>query len=323
MGLFDLSDAGLLVYTPVEATRPERTLVWVDRQGREEAIPGVPRREYVYPRLSPDGTKVALDTRDQDEDIHIWDLDRSVLTNVTLDRELDRSPVWTPKGDRIAFSSSRVVPAGVFWQPADGTGTPERLFENQTIQVPMAFVENGRRLIVREEALSKTASDLMIITLEGERRLDPLIRSEAVETNAEVSSNGRWLAYQAADSIWVTSFPDVSKGRWKISIGSQPLWSRDGRELFFLGLDGRLMRVAIQTEPAFVASSPTRVLERAYIWNAVGLSGRTYDISPDGRRFLMIKGTESANSASGGPQMVAVLNWFEELRRRVPATRSQ
>ena len=183
----------------------------------------------------------------------------------------------------------------------------------------MAFARDGR-LILRQDGSSKTASDLMVLAPDAQRRLEPLIQTEAVETNAEPSWDGRWLAYQVANTIWVSSFPDVTKGRWQVSPGTQPLWSRDGRELFFLGAEGRLMHVAVQTSPTFTTSAPVPVLERTYVWNAVGLSARTYDVSSDGRRFVMIKEVETPNSANA-PDLVAVVNWFEELRKKVPASR--
>jgi serine/threonine-protein kinase len=314
----DVSEDGTLIYSASEAA-PERTLVWVDRQGREEPIPKVPPRGYTLMRLSPDGRRIALDVRDQDSDILTWDLDRSVLTRITLDRALDRNPVWTFDGSRIAFWSNRTEPGAIFWQSADGTGTPERLFENRLPQMPMAFSRDGR-LILRQDGSPKTTSDLMMLTPDEQRRLEPLFQSEAVETNAEPSWDGRWLAYQAGDTIWVSSFPDVTKGRWQVSPGTQPLWSRDGRELFFLGPTGRLMRVDVQTGPTFTTSAPVLVLERSSVSNAVGLSARTYDLSLDGRRFLMIKDVETPNSANA-PGLVAVVNWFEELKRKVPVSR--
>ena len=314
----DVSEDGTLVYSAYEAAA-ERTLVWVDRQGREEPIPNVPPRAYAFTRLSPDGRRIALDVRDQDNDILTWDLDRSVLTRITLDRALDRNPVWTLDGTRIAFWSSRTEPGGIFWQAADGTGTPERLLENRAQQIPMAFARDGR-LILRQDGSEKTGSDLMVLAPDAPRRLEPLFQTEAVETNAEPSWDGRWLAYQVGNTIWVSSFPDVTKGRWQVSPGTQPLWSRDGRELFFLGADGRLMRVAVQTSPTFTTSAPVPVLERAYVWSGIGLSARTYDVSPDGRRFLMIKAVETPISANA-PELVAVVNWFEELRKKVPASR--
>ena len=314
----DLSESGTMVYSPAGAEQAPRQLVWVDRQGREEVIPDVPPRAYVYPRLSPDGRSIALDVRDQQQDIWTWDLDRSVLTRITTDPAPDRNPVWAPDGRRIAFWSSRAIPAAIFWQAADGTGAPERLTEGGIAMAPMTFTPDGARLVLREQLGGNTGIDLALLTIGGKRSSEPLIRTSASESNAALSANGRWVAHQSGNAIWVRPFPDVEQGRWQIAVGSQPLWSRDGRELFFLGTDGRLMGVSVQTSPSFVASSPKLLLDRAYVWNVVGAPAQTYDVSLDGRRFLMIKPVENA-PGSDVPQLVAVLNWHEELRRLAPA----
>ena len=126
---FDLADDGTLVYVSGGAvTAPARTLVWVDRQGREEVIKGAPARSYVTPRLSPDGTRVAIEIRDQDNDIWVWDFARQALTRVTSDPGLDQAPAWMPDGKRIVFSSQAGGdPGAIWWQAADGTGIAERL----------------------------------------------------------------------------------------------------------------------------------------------------------------------------------------------------
>ena len=130
---------------------PARTLVWVDRQGREEAIKAAPARAYVSPRLSPDGTRVALDIRDQENDIWVWDFARETLTRVTSDPGVDQAPAWMPDGRRLVFSSQAGGSAGaLFWQAADGTGTPERLTQSPNVQFPSAVSPDGTRVLFSE-----------------------------------------------------------------------------------------------------------------------------------------------------------------------------
>ena len=135
---FDVARDGTLVYVAGGAgAAPARTLVWVDRQGHEEAIKAAPARAYVTPRLSPDGTRVALDIRDQENDIWVWDFARETLTRVTSDPGLDRAPVWMPDGRRVVFSSQAGgAVATLFWQAADGTGAAERLTQSREHSAP-------------------------------------------------------------------------------------------------------------------------------------------------------------------------------------------
>ena len=278
---FSVANNGLLVYAPAESFAPVvtgvatlRTLVWVDRQGQEEPLP-VPPRGYAYPRLSPDGTRVALDVRDQEADIWIWNLARPALSRFTFVPGLDRFPAWSPDGQRIAFSSTRDgIATNVYWKAADGTGAVEPLTEESAgAGFPTSF-----------------------------------------------SPDGRWLAYESDESgqleIYVRPFPDVDGGGlWQVSTGggTQPLWARNGRELFYRN-EAALIAVAVQTEPNFTPATPEVLFEREY---AGGPGGRSYDVSPDGEQFLMIK--ESSGEVTTAPQrFVVVQNWFEELRQRVP-----
>ena len=230
---YGVSDQGTLVYATGGLIRTSlRTLVWVDRQGQEEPIPA-PARPYVYPRLSPDGTKIAVDIRDQENDIWVWDVARTLLTRLTLGAGLDRRPVWTPNGQRIVFSSQQEGGTHLFWQAADGTGVVELLAESANSQFPTSFSPDGARLVFAD-----SASDIAVLTLADERQMAPLIQTTFIERNGEISPDGRWLAYQSNESgqeeIYVRPFPDVDAGRWPVSTGggSRPLWARSGEELF-------------------------------------------------------------------------------------------
>jgi len=329
---FAVAQDGSLVYVQSgqRVSELERTLVWVDRKGREETI-AAPPRAYIYPRISPDGTRVALDVRDQDNDIWVWDFARTTLTRGTFDPELNTFPAWTPDSKRIAFSVNRAGFGTIGWQAADGTGAVEALTEGtarSTSQVPGSFSPDGTRLVLRE-ITPKTGYDISLLTLETPRRTTPLVQTAFTEYNPEISPDGRWLTYESNESgqfeVYVRPFPDVAAGRWQVSTGGgrQPLWARSGRELFYgsLASPGRIMAVQIPPGPTFSAGNPQMIVDGPYAGAPGGipvpLSGRTYDVSADGQRFLMIKQSVSTNTAAPA-QIVVVQHWLEDLKRLVP-----
>jgi serine/threonine-protein kinase len=313
-----------------------RTLVWVDRQGRETPIPAPPRA-YTYPRLSPDGTRVAVHAADQEIDLWVWDLGRTTLTRATFDPGVDFYPVWTPDGRRVIFSSDRAGVRNLFWQAADGTGAVERLSESPNAQNASAVSPDGRLLIFTETA-PKTGDDVMQMALDGTlpsagsgrgepvepRRVTPLVQSPFAERNGVVSPDGRWLAYEANVSgrveISVRPFPDVNSGRWQVSTagGTRPLWARSGQELFYVAPTGALMRVGVERGPSWTATTPTLLVKDGYFTSPGGLPGRTYDIAPDGQRFLMIKEGGGSDQTAAAPSLIVVQHWTEELKRLVP-----
>jgi eukaryotic-like serine/threonine-protein kinase len=309
---YAVSNQGTLVYALDHGNMEMRTLVWVDREGREEPI-SAPARNYQYPRLSPDGMRVALDLFDE---IWIWDLARETLTRFTFGQARDTYPVWTPDGRRIVFGSGESGPPNLFWKPADGSGTAERLTQSPSVQYPSAVSPDGMRVVFREEGATQ---DLMTVALTGERRVAPLVQSTFNELNGEISPDGRWLAYQSNESgemqVYVRPFSNGPGGIQQISTagGTRPLWSRKGQELFYLAPTGALMSVAITGGATWAAGRPVQLFEGRYFVPQGGAVGRTYDVSPDDKRFLMITADETANNT-----IVIVQNWQEELKRLVP-----
>jgi eukaryotic-like serine/threonine-protein kinase len=330
---FAMSSDGALIYVPTDAVgeSPEsrRTLVWVDRKGREVPL-RTPPRAYVYPRLSPDGTRVALDIRDQESDIWILDLARETLTRLTFGPALEFYGIWTPDGQAVIFSSGEfggnLGPRSLFRRAADGTGPVEEL--TQGAGLPLAVTPKGMDLIFGEaQARARgtgVARDLMLLPLAGDRRPQPLVQTPYDELNAEPSPDGRWLAYESNESgqyeIYVRPFPNVTAGRWQVSTsgGTRPLWARNGQELFYESM-GALMRVPLTTGSTFTAGTPTKLFDAPYFFGpeVVG-RGRTYEVSPDGQRFLMIKEGSTADESTPSARLVLVQHWFEELKRRVP-----
>jgi eukaryotic-like serine/threonine-protein kinase len=321
---FDIADDGTLAYAHGGVgTVPARTLVWVDRQGREAAIASAPARPYIGARLSPDGTRVALDIRDQDNDIWVWDFVRETLTRITFDSGIDSAPAWTPDGRHMVFSSQLGGGVGsLFWRAANGSGAVERWTQSPTIQLPSAVSPDGTRVVFRDGTVT-TQEDLMMLTLDKEHRVQPLIQTPFSQTNGEISPDGRWLAYQSNESgqfqIVVRPFPGVNDGMWQVSTGGgmQPLWARNSRELFYLVPNGGLMSVRFEPGSAWTASAPAPLLDGPYFFGGVSFP-RTYDVSPDGKRFLLIKEAGAAGQAVVPASIVVVQNWTEELKRLVP-----
>jgi serine/threonine-protein kinase len=264
-----------------------------------------------------------VNATDQETDIWVWDLGRTTLTRVTFDPGIDAYPVWTPDGRRVLFSSERTGARNLYWQAADGTGAVERLTESPNQQNAAAVAPDGRRLIFTELA-PKTADDVMQVELDGTRRVTPLVQSPFAERNGIVSPDGRWLAYEANDSgrfeIYVRPFLDVNSGHWQVSTGggTRALWARSGQELFYASTTGALMRVVVERAPSWAATTPTLLIKEGYFMVPGGFPGRTYDVSPDGQRFLMIKEGGGTDQTAAPAQLIVVQHWTEELKRLVP-----
>ena len=209
LAYFAVSNEGALVYVQSDAAGglQDRTLVWVDRQGRETSITGMPGRRYIQARLSPDGTRIAVVTQEQNNDIWIWDIARETLARLTTGPAWEQDPVWTPDSKSIVFSSGApgVGPRNLFRRAADGTGTAEQL-THDAFAVPKALTADGNALVFIDTkgsggpGSSTDRGDIMLLPLVGERRPQPLVRTQFSETNAELSPDGRWLAYQSNES---------------------------------------------------------------------------------------------------------------------------
>ena len=216
------------------------------------------------------------------------------------------------------FASDREDQWGLFWRSADGRGEVEQLatFEAVSIPSPASWSPDGETLLIGY-ASTRIGFDIGVLSLAGDRRWEPLLQTDVNEENAEVSPDGRWVAYNSSETgrneVYVERFPTLGD-REQISTagGRQPVWSPDGRELFYRAADA-MMVVSIDTEPTLALGTPDVVFQRRYFDDAVG---RRYDLAPDGRRFLMIK--EAGDEAAGSIQLHVVLNWHQELLEQVP-----
>jgi hypothetical protein len=336
-----VAEDGTLAYVSGSGRAPTRTLVWVDRRGHEEPL-ATKARAYVYPRLSPDRTRVAVEVRDQEWDIWIASLVSTTFTRFSLGQAADRLPVWTPDGRRIIWGSERAGVSNVYWQAADGSGPVEQLTQSSIALYPSAISPDGSRIIVRQDAPTR---DLLTVPMnEALRQPAPgrgapagwpqpqvLVQTPATETSAEISPDGKWMAYQSdesgRDEVYVRPFPDVNAGRSQVSTGggAKPLWARNGRELFYLVENGgttAVMSVPMAPGTGSAAGTPAKVVEGPYFFGTPGSGDtafRTYDVSMDGQRFLMVKNAPGVDPSSAlSSSVIVVVNWVEELKAKVP-----
>ncbi len=335
--LFDFSTEGTLVYVPgSEEVSVARTLVWVDREGKEELLEA-PRCPYSYVDLSPDGTHVAvlftnpLNPFDQG-DIWILDLTREPVTQqrFTFDPQAFYLPTWTPDSRRVVFSSLRDGTWSLSSKAANGTGPIESLHTSKNLLAASTWSPDGRSLIFMEAGLENT--DIWVLSLDGEPAARPLMAESYNERNPAISPDGRWIAYSSDESgrieIYVRPFPNVDDGKWLISTqgGEFPIWSPHGRELYYDDYPDQMMVVTIETEPTFAAGNPEVLFRSEYVLAShSGPDPSPYDISPDGKRFLMIKeetqAQEGDEAAETPPitELIVVDNWDEVLKRLAPA----
>ncbi len=317
---FAIADDGSLIYVPggQRVTHSDRRLLWVDREGRTQPI-AAPSKPYRALQIAPDGARVALELRQESADVWVWNFDRETLTRVTFDPAVEGYPVWI-SDERLIFESHRVAQGNVYEKAADGTGSAERVVESQNHQVPLSVSPDRRWFVF--EGMERGGRDLILFSRET-GIAEPLLATDFDETGAAIAPDGRWMAYQSNESdqveVYVRPFPEVEDGKWQVSSngGSHPVWSKDGRELFFLDSEKRLSVVDVRAASGFTASRPKRILDRSFFVVADS-AAQTYDVSTDGKRFLMIE--EDPEDAIAPTEIHLVLNWFEELKRLAPKT---
>jgi Tol biopolymer transport system component len=314
---YSFSSTGLMVNVPGGIQSAQSKLVWVNRNGSAQPL-AAPAHAYLNPRLSPDGRRVSVGIVEQESQVWLYNLSRETLTRLTFEGNGNSYPVWTPDGKRIAFQSKKEEPSGplkIFWQLADGSGGPERLTTSEDTQAPLSWSPDGQ-LLAFIEINPTTGYDIWVLRL-GDHKAQPFLRTPFNESVPRFSPDGRWLAYISDESgryeIYVQPYPGPG-GKSQISTdgGTEPVWNPNGRELFYR-IGDKMMAVDIATQPSFTAGKPRMLFEGQYVPTPATFPN--YDVSPDGQRFLMLKPIEQA---VGPTQINVVLNWFEELKRRVP-----
>ncbi len=313
---FAASNEGTLMYG-VGLGHGRRELVWVDRRGREQLV-GAPIAEYAYPRISPDGTRIALDVPGPNRDVWMWNLKRQVMERFTSDPTENVLPAWSPDGRHLAFTSGLSGVPNMFLQATDGSGAAEQLLTSPLLQQAVSFASDGR--LIFTESVPGRGREIKALAL-STKAVEALVQAPGEQLSPEVSPDRRWIAYMSDETgqfeIYVRPYAAPDSGRWKVSAsgGRSPLWSRDGRELFYRDFGGALLSVPVAAGQVFVPGPSTRIIppSRKYAGFGSAIGGRAYDVSPDGSRFLMIKNLDEGTE----PSFVVVQNWLAEIADRL------
>ena len=312
-----LSDTGTLVYVPAQpiAVRSS-TLFSLDERGESRDLQAPPLR-YMDPRLSPEGDRIAFHVETGGNEVWVRDLERGSQTRISFDPGEDETPIWSPKGEWLIWASSRRGEGrSLRRKRADGTGQEEVLWSTPHHIHAGSVTPDGTRILV-DLIHPETGFDIWVVTTEPKGEARPLLTAPYQELLARLSPDGRWLAYMSDQSgrneVYVQPFPSL---RVKIPIsnegGSEPVWSRDGRTLFYKHLQ-KLFAVDMRVTPDGLKPDRPRLVFEVPLAYSQGAGHFGYDVAGDGR-FLFTLESESTLPQS----LRIILNFFEELKRLVP-----
>lgn len=317
---FDISANGTLVYILGQADGGARTLHWVDRAGRSEKLP-LPPRSYLHPRISPDGRRLAIEVEGSSHDVFVYDFATGVLANFTNDG-ISHWPIWSPDGSRIGYRSGPMGRFRLFQMAADRSAAPVRLDTPGISSSTGSYGPGGRAMVYTDITYGK-ANKVMVTALDQSGQATPLDDTSFAQGSPKFSPNGQWLAYCTNESgrpqVYVKEFPNGAKIQISNDGGNDPVWRRDGRELFYRNGD-RMMAVPVSAGDRFDAGRSQELWRGPYSHGmssscgAPGLSSSNYDVSPDGQRFLMIQDEDVDKTSSSN--LVVVLGFSHELATR-------
>ncbi len=312
--IFSVSENGVLAFQSGMA-RGNSQLIWFDRSGKQMGQIGEPAF-YAQPRLSPNGQKVAVsifDLQAGSPDIWLYELARNVPTRFTFDPAFDANPLWSPDGGQVVFSSNRKGPYDLFQKASSSAGGEEVLLESNESKTATSRSPDGRFIaFTNTDTKASTKQDLWILPLFGDRKPFPFLQTQFNEFGAQFSPDGHWIAYVSDESsnnqVYLASFPGPG-GKWQVSRsgGTEPRWRGDGKEIFFLALDNKLMAVEVNAKETSLEIGNAQPLFEIRPSTAPGTH---YDVTRDGKRFLVVTAGEG-----GSAPITLVVNWPADLKR--------
>jgi serine/threonine-protein kinase len=325
-GNFSFSQTGTFVYVDGKRDRA-RSIFWMESTGKPRPLQPAAGL-YGFPRFSPDGTHLAFTLSDGrgNEDIWVRDLKREEASRLPGLPGQNGSPVWTPDGRNLVFWSTNKTAPGIYSIRADGSGGAQRLSDGKTVQVPQSISPDGKRL-----AVAMTPGDGVQIwtaplaTVGGNPELgkpEPFLNRPFNTIQPAFSPDGRWLAYFTSEpekqGLWVVPFPGPGGG-WLVSpVGSEPIWSRQRRELFFLAHSRTIMVASYTVHGDALTFDKPRVWSEHQVLDLGSPPVRAYDLAPDGNRFAVVLNSDGTAEDPPVTHVTVLLNFFDELRRRVP-----
>jgi eukaryotic-like serine/threonine-protein kinase len=311
---FSVSNTGLLLFRKGAGAPQNKQLTWFSHTGEQMGIVGTPEN-YGDIELSPKGDRAAVDMiSNQNRDVWVIDVARNVPSRITFDPASDWSPSWSPDGSQLIFASSRGGSNHIYRKSSTGVGNEELVSPNDSNQIPVHWSPDGRYIAFSRLKTNPAGADSWVMENFGEKKSTPFVESQFDKAQARISPDSHLVAYATNDSgtyqIVVQTFPDPNGGKWQITAqgGIEPKWKHDGRELYYLAPDGKLM--AVQVKPDHTFGNPVALFQTPLTVgrNIAFPRDRRYDVAPDGR-FLMAVPV----AATAGPVFVAVVNWASGL----------
>ena len=309
---FSVSQTGILTYRKVVADAANKQLTWFDRTGKLLGELGT-AANYGGIELSPSGDRIAVDiTSNNNRDIWVLDLARGIPARITFDPASDWSAKWSPDGAHVIFASANRTGNGnqIYQKSSSGVGNDELVSPEDAGGIPVDWTSDNKYIVYSRFMPRGGGNDTWLLPLSGERKAKPFLQSPFDKVLAQVSPDARWIAYTTNESgtfqVFVQSFPDPNGGKWQISAegGVEPKWRRDGRELYYIAFDGKLMAVPLKVDRTFEADKPVPLFQTGLTVNRTRPDrDRRYDITRDGRFLFVMPGKTTA------PPVTVLVNW--------------